>query len=82
MTLTKEQVLKLPSTEAVVLALDNERAAAAINVSPGTLSNWRGEGRGPRYLKTSSARNGHVLYRIADLEAWLEEQMIGGGADE
>jgi hypothetical protein len=35
-----------------------------------TLKDWRAKGRGPR----SAVIAGRVRYRVADLEAWLDEQ--------
>ena len=64
------------------LALANEEAAAKISVSPHTLANWRSLGIGPPYVKITPGRAGRVLYRVADLEAWLEANLVGGGADE
>ena len=38
----------------------------------GTLATWRWQGCGPRYTKF-----GHrILYRGADLNAWLDERMV------
>ena len=53
--------------------VDQFGAAAHVGVvSPKTLENWRGLGIGPRYLKLG----GRVAYRIADLDAWLDEQVV------
>ena len=37
-----------------------------------TLAVWRMQGRGPRYIKLS----GRVLYKGADLNAWLASQAV------
>ena len=37
----------------------------------GTLKRWRSEGRGPAYVKLE----GSVLYRIADLERYIESNV-------
>jgi hypothetical protein len=41
-----------------------------------TLADWRMRGEGPPYLKTHAGRSGRVLYRRADLEAWVESKMV------
>lgn len=59
------------------LSVKPSTAAEMLGLSRGTLANWRVEGRGPRYIKSGK----HVLYRVCDLEAWLEAQpSIVGGA--
>lgn len=49
--------------------------ATRIGVPVGTLANWRCDGRGPRYLKVGR----HVRYRVEDLEAWLDRQVVRRG---
>jgi len=39
------------------------------HVSEGTLGNWRYKGHGPRFYKAGR----RVLYRKADVLAWLEQ---------
>lgn len=36
-------------------------------VSRGTLENWRGARRGPRYVKLGKGKGSPVLYRIEDV---------------
>ena len=66
----------ITSTEPVQLTpqtVDQFGAAAYVGVvSAKTMENWRSLGIGPRYLKLG----GRVAYRIVDLDAWLEEQVI------
>lgn len=50
--------------------LDTKSAAPCIGVAPGTLENWRSQGIGPKFIKTSVGRRGKVLYDPADIEAW------------
>ena len=40
--------------------------------SKGTLATWRWQGRGPRYTKYGN----RVLYRGADLNAWLDSRVV------
>ena len=65
---TREDVLHL--------SVKPTAAAAMLGLSRGTLANWRAEGRGPRYIKSGK----QILYRVSDLEAWLDAQPTVGGA--
>ncbi|MDE2029182.1 MAG: helix-turn-helix domain-containing protein [Alphaproteobacteria bacterium] len=40
-------------------------------LSPDTLDRWRQRGKGPRFLKIG----GHVVYRIADIKDYEEQQL-------
>jgi predicted DNA-binding transcriptional regulator AlpA len=46
-------------------------AAKLLHVRPDTLTGWRHEGRGPRYVKVGR----FVFYRRADISAWLATQL-------
>jgi hypothetical protein len=59
-----------PSVPAAPVALRPEDAAVLISVSPRTLREWRRTGYGPRWLQ----RGRVVLYPVAGLTAWLEEE--------
>lgn len=59
------------------LALGTDPAAETLGVSSGTMRRWRLEGTGPAYIRVS--RN-LVLYRVEDLNAWLDAQVRVGGA--
>ena len=59
------------------LAVPTAIAAHLIGVRHQTLSNWRCAGKGPRYIALSPNR---VVYKLADLDEWLESQRVGGGA--
>ena len=52
--------------------LKTEDAAKFLNVQPTTLENWRWSGRGPRFVKLGRS----CRYRLADLEAFLEERVF------
>ncbi len=54
-------------------ALAPSDAAAYISRDVKTLANWRSLGIGPSYVKTDSRG---VLYRRADLDAWLEANVV------
>jgi predicted DNA-binding transcriptional regulator AlpA len=61
---------QLPPT---VRTIDREQAAAAIGVSVRTLDTLDATGKGPKALRIGRRR----LYRVSDLEAWLEQQVNG-----
>ena len=48
--------------------LTAEQAGTYLHVNARTLANWRVLGRGPRYIRSGS----RALYRMADLDAWLD----------
>ena len=57
--------------------LDEVQAAAALDVTPGTLAVWRSTGRyNLPFIKVGSK----VRYRRADLEAWLDARTRANGA--
>jgi hypothetical protein len=65
------------TTAAAVTSVDPEELIAAVvaaqllHVRPATLTCWRNERRGPRFLKVGR----FVFYRRADLAAWLATQL-------
>lgn len=50
--------------------LTTEEAAEYLRVCHRTLIRWRGQGTGPAYCKAGQ----RILYRRADLDAWLDAQ--------
>lgn len=65
------------TADSPTLVVTSSETARLLGVSAKTLSNWRSQGRGPRYLRLGAAHGG-VRYRRSDLEAWIDEQMVGG----
>lgn len=59
------------------IAVTNGAAARMLGISPRTLSNWRVQGRGPKYIKVGPHRS-PVLYRVCDIEAWLDSHLVEG----
>ena len=51
--------------------IDQKQLAERWNISAKTLERWRWAGEGPRFLKLG----GRVVYRIADIEAFEQEQL-------
>lgn len=56
-------------------ALSTLDAAEYVGVARATLKKWRTIGDGPPYVRAGSK----IVYRIVDLDAWLEANLVGGG---
>lgn len=52
-------------------------AATLLGLSASTLNKWRVQGCGPRYVKLGRA----VLYRVEDLDRWLQEHTRSSTSD-
>jgi excisionase family DNA binding protein len=50
--------------------LSREEVAARLQIPASTVKYWAVAGRGPRYARFGR----HVRYRLADVEAWENEQ--------
>lgn len=48
-------------------------AAKLLRLSPRTLENMRVDGNGPRYYKLGVGKRAKVVYRISDLDDWVEK---------
>lgn len=57
--------------------LDENEAAASLNVAVQTMRNWRWKGEGPRYVKVGARL---VRYRRGDLDAFIEAGAAGKAA--
>ena len=51
----------------------SKEAAAYLRISEDTLRHWRSKGLGPKYIKI----NGRILYRLRDLERFLDLNECG-----
>lgn len=51
--------------------LTTEELAARWKMNPGSLCNWRQQGRGPKFIKVGS----RVFYRVSDVEAYEAENL-------
>lgn len=60
-------------TGSPVINLTTRELAERLRVMPGTLANWRMQGRGPRYIKVGSL----ALYPLAEVEAYEQRQLRG-----
>lgn len=50
-----------------------------LGIPAGTLKRWRFERRGPAYFKMGE--RGHIRYRRADIDAFIEQQMVDPQAE-
>lgn len=66
-----EQTVYLTTTE----------AASYLRLSPRTLERLRVDGTGPKFLKAGQGVRAKVLYRPADLQAWLEGQSFASTSE-
>lgn len=75
-----EQTIRRLNQQQLPLPCKNMRTEAAaryLTLDPATLADWRSEpGKGPAYRKVG----GRVIYSVADLDAWLEQHPLQGGA--
>jgi len=52
--------------------LDEQEAARYLGLAAGTLRNWRVVRSGPQYVQLKR----RIGYRVADLDAWIEERLV------
>ena len=84
MTSVKE-TLEMPRVDGInlrPLAVSPAVASQLIGLSVRTLADYRGRGLGPAYIESQPGRSGSVLYRVRDLERWLDEQTVVGGGSK
>lgn len=58
--------------------LTSAAAAERLGISRRTLEAWRSRGGGPRFVAHSRRL---VRYRIADLDAWIDERLRSSSSD-
>lgn len=58
---------------AVAPLMTTAEAAAYLKFPEKTVKDWRRRDTGPAYIKVNGAQ---VRYRLADLDAWLDEQEV------
>jgi predicted DNA-binding transcriptional regulator AlpA len=62
-------------------AVSTADAAAVLGLSRKTLTNWRWQGKGPRFQKTPGHR-GSVRYPLSELRAWRAENLRRSTSDQ
>lgn len=60
---------------------NSREAALYLGIAPETLDNWRCQGRGPAFIKTTPSSRGKVLYRISDIAAWQDANLYNSTSD-
>jgi hypothetical protein len=65
-------VTTVPTPSTPKLYLNTQEVADMLRISIRTLERMRVEGTGPQYLKAGKGTRSRVLYRPADIEAWLD----------
>lgn len=53
--------------------LTPQQVADLLQVSTGTLENWRLKNHGPKFLKLGGKHRSPVRYRLQDVEDWMFE---------
>lgn len=56
--------------------LGTTAAAEYLATSTGQLGNWRSRGEGPRFARIGR----RVVYRVSDLDAFIDQHIEGGAA--
>jgi hypothetical protein len=59
--------------------LDEDSLSEEFKIPPRTAQRWRSTGEGPKWIRLGRRR---ILYRRADVEAWLAERTYASRADE
>ncbi|GAA2346774.1 helix-turn-helix domain-containing protein [Streptomyces kunmingensis] len=52
---------------------------AEYGIAPQTLANYRWQGLGPAYVKTTPGKSGRIKYRRSAVESWLDAQTVQAG---
>jgi hypothetical protein len=55
--------------------LTSKVTAALIGIKLNTLEIWRGQAKGPPFIKLSNSPQAGVRYRRADVVAWIEQRL-------
>jgi predicted DNA-binding transcriptional regulator AlpA len=58
--------------------LTPQQVSDLLQISVGTLENWRMRGHGPKYLKLGGTHRSPVRYRQQDVEDFMFEDAKGG----
>lgn len=62
--------------------LTPQQVADLLQVSTGTLENWRLKNHGPKYLKLGGQHRSPVRYRLQDVEDWMFEDAKNTGENK
>ena len=53
-----------------------DELAARWSMDPGSLENWRNDGKGPVFIKMGSGSSAPVRYRLCDIEDWERKKEV------
>lgn len=62
--------------------LSTSQASDYIGYKPQTLRKWRLEGRGPKYCRLGSSLKARVVYRLKDIEDYLDSHSFASTTEE
>jgi predicted DNA-binding transcriptional regulator AlpA len=62
--------------------LTPQQVADLLQVSTGTLENWRLKNHGPKFLKLGGQHRSPVRYRLQDVEDWMFEDAKNTGENK
>ena len=54
--------------------LTNAETAELLGIRPNTREIWRGQGKGPRFLKMGPRKQDAIRYDEAEVMAWIQER--------
>ncbi|MFV0633470.1 helix-turn-helix transcriptional regulator [Demequina sp.] len=66
----------MSATTPIPLSVKPRTVAEMTGISEKTLANWRSLGVGPKFVRLGKV-HGRIVYRVADVEAWLDAQVEG-----
>jgi len=74
-TLNNIRPLLAEAADDALPVLRSAQLAAALGLSEKTLSNWRAESRGPRFVRMGGGRT-PAVYLVSDVMEWLERSRV------
>jgi predicted DNA-binding transcriptional regulator AlpA len=51
--------------------ISEKETALMLGIHPGTLANWRSEGKGPEFVKLGDSPRAAVRYRLTVVQDWI-----------
>ena len=64
-----------------LMFLTTIEVAERLRISRRTLERMRVDGTGPRYIKVGPGKKSRVLYREADVVAWIDQYQFGSTSE-
>lgn len=60
--------------------ITTQELAERWGIHPNTLSNWRSQNRGPKYVKIGGMKKSPVYYRLKDILAYEKKSTVKTGS--